>query len=147
MAWFFIDLVDEAKLDGIRLDQACRELAAGVHGAEARSSIILSGRLTDWEFKRDLRRLNEELPIVTEKISPAPLTGDELVLRVIHNEVPEEPKSEPQISTRRCNAAFGSRASSAFRRRPRPSRGRSCRPSFDKSTLPISGILRAGRSI
>ena len=33
--WFFIDSVDEAKFDGVRLDQACRELASAIHGAEA----------------------------------------------------------------------------------------------------------------
>src|SRR5580658_5912689 len=43
-AWFFIDSIDEAKLDGIRLESALRQIAAGIEGSTARASIILSGR-------------------------------------------------------------------------------------------------------
>src|SRR5262249_43953710 len=50
-AWFFLDSIDEAKLDGVRLDKAFREVAKAIHGVEARSHIVLSGRYTDWEFK------------------------------------------------------------------------------------------------
>jgi hypothetical protein len=89
--WFFIDSVDEAKFDGVRLDQACRELAGAIHGAEGRAHIILSGRLTDWEFQRDLKRFNDELPVVTPATeTPPKLSPDELVIRAIRHNVPEE---------------------------------------------------------
>ena len=58
-AWFFIDSVDEAKLSGVRLEKAVRRLGDGIVGAERRAHIVLSGRLTDWEFRRDLERLKD----------------------------------------------------------------------------------------
>ena len=96
--WFFIDSVDEAKFDGVRLDQACRELAGAIHGAEARAHIVLSGRLTDWEFQRDLKRFNDELPVVAPVTEPAPkLSQDELVIRAIRHNVPEEKDIVPEV--------------------------------------------------
>jgi hypothetical protein len=95
--WFFIDSVDEAKLDGVRLDQAFRELGTAIHGAEARAHIVLSGRLTDWEFQRDLQRFSDELPIIAAKDNLLPeLSPDELVVKTIRLELPkhEEGKSE-----------------------------------------------------
>ena len=54
--WFFIDSIDEAKLDHIKLERALRHIACGIVGAEGRAYIVLSGRHTDWEFARDARR-------------------------------------------------------------------------------------------
>jgi hypothetical protein len=65
--WFFIDSVDEAKLDNIRLDKALRQLAGGIVGHEGRAFVVLSGRHTDWEFARDARRLQDELPIPADE--------------------------------------------------------------------------------
>jgi hypothetical protein len=56
---FFIDSVDEAKLDGIRLDRALRQLAAANLGAEGRAHVVLSGRFTDWEFSTTLFGLSK----------------------------------------------------------------------------------------
>ncbi|MEF9439089.1 hypothetical protein OWT26_01935 [Burkholderia sp. 1A5] len=61
--WFFIDSIDEAKLDNIRLERALRQIAEGIAGGESRAHIVLSGRHTDWEFARDAQRLNDELPL------------------------------------------------------------------------------------
>jgi hypothetical protein len=89
--WFFIDSVDEAKLDGINLDRALRQLATAVLGAESRAHIVLSGRFTDWEFRRDLARLEQELPIPAKRTSPAPpLSPDDLVIRAIRHEQPKQ---------------------------------------------------------
>jgi hypothetical protein len=89
--WFFVDSIDEAKLNHIRLDRALRQLADGIIGAEGRAHVVLSGRHTDWEFSRDARRLNEELPIL--KVSPVePLPSLEtLVRRVLRHEARPEP--------------------------------------------------------
>jgi hypothetical protein len=96
--WFFIDSIDEAKFDGVRLDHACRELAGAIHGAEARAHIVLSGRLTDWEFQRDLRRFNDELPVVAPVTEPPPkLSPDELVIRAIRHRAPEEKEIVPEV--------------------------------------------------
>jgi hypothetical protein len=64
--WLFIDSIDEAKLDNIRLQRALRQIAEGIAGGESRAHIALSGRHTDWEFARDTLRLNDELPLPRE---------------------------------------------------------------------------------
>src|SRR5258706_3957646 len=53
-AWFFVDSVDEGKLDSIQLNSALRSVSHGIDGAERRAHIILSSRYTDWDFKTDL---------------------------------------------------------------------------------------------
>lgn len=90
--WFFIDSIDEAKLDNIRLERALRQIANGIVGAEGRAHIVLSGRHTDWEFARDARRLNEELPIPRESVAEPVPPLEELIRRVLRNEKPPEPK-------------------------------------------------------
>jgi hypothetical protein len=97
-AWFFIDSIDEAKLDGVRLDKALRQLAEGIAGAEGRAHIVLSGRHTDWEFRRDLRRFNEQLPIPRDQVLPPPPALDELVISTIRHERRTEPPQPPEES-------------------------------------------------
>lgn len=89
--WFFIDSIDEAKLDNIRLERALRQIANGIVGAEGRAHIVLSGRHTDWEFARDARRLNEELPLPRESAAEPVPPLDELIRRVLRHEKPPEP--------------------------------------------------------
>ncbi len=89
--WFFIDSIDEAKLDNIRLERALRQIANGIVGAESRAHIVLSGRHTDWEFARDARRLNEELPLPRESVAEPVPPLDELIRRVLRHEKPPEP--------------------------------------------------------
>ena len=74
-AWFFVDSVDEAKLSGVRLEKAVRRIADGIAGGERRAHVILSGRLTDWEFRRDLGRLNEDLAVPKDPALPPPHGG------------------------------------------------------------------------
>jgi hypothetical protein len=98
-AWFFIDSVDEAKSSGVKLRSALQAVAEGIAGAERRVHIVLSGRYTDWEFRRDLAHLNEELGIPVDQALPTPPTPDELVLSTIHREKPKEekPNEEPIV--------------------------------------------------
>lgn len=97
-AWFFIDAVDEAKLDGIRLEHALRKTAGAIHNSEGRAHIILSSRHTDWEFRRDLGRLDDVLPLPPDQADLAPPNADELLTRVLHNErTPEAPTREKAI--------------------------------------------------
>ena len=87
-AWFFVDSVDEAKLDGIRLDKALRRLAEGIARSLSRAHIVLSGRYSDWEFRADLAKFSASLPVPT--VTPV-TTGEapqEALLRVLHNELP-----------------------------------------------------------
>lgn len=91
LGWFFIDSIDEAKLEKIQLERALRQIANGIFGAEGRAHIVLSGRHTDWEFARDARRLNEELPLPRESVAEPIPPLDELIRRVLRNERPPEP--------------------------------------------------------
>lgn len=89
--WFFIDSIDEAKLENIRLERALRQIANGIVGGAGRAHIVLSGRHTDWEFARDARRLNEELPLPRESMAEPVPTLEALIRRVLRHEKPPEP--------------------------------------------------------
>lgn len=90
-AWFFIDSIDEAKLDSIRLERALRQIAIGLAGGAARAHVVLSGRHTDWEFARDARRLNEELPLPSESTVETVPPLRTLIRRLLRHEKPPEP--------------------------------------------------------
>jgi hypothetical protein len=94
--WFFIDSVDEAKQSGIKLRTALRAVAAAIAGAERRAHVFLSGRYTDWQFRRDLAEFSEELAIPADQALPPPPTPDELVISTIHNERPKAPPPPEQ---------------------------------------------------
>ncbi len=97
-AWFLIDAVDEAKLDGIRLEQALRNIADAIGNLERRAHIVLSSRHTDWEFRRDLGRLKDVLPLPSGQTELAPPTADEQLIRILHDErTPEAPPPEAPI--------------------------------------------------
>lgn len=90
--WFFLDSIDEAKLDHIRLESALAEIARAISGAEGRAHIVMSGRHTDWEFRRDLSRLEEALPlpqVMPELPTPTP---EQLLINAVHNEKAEVPE-------------------------------------------------------
>jgi hypothetical protein len=90
-AWFFIDSIDEAKLNDVRLERALNKIADAIHNAEGRAHLILSGRHTDWEFRRDLARLRELLPLPPDQPTPTPPSADELLIQTLHNEQRPEP--------------------------------------------------------
>lgn len=96
--WFFIDSIDEAKLDNIRLERALRQIAEGIAGNEGRAHIVLSGRHTDWEFARDARRLNEELPLPRESMAE-PVPPLETLIRLVlrHEKLPEPTPAETPL--------------------------------------------------
>jgi hypothetical protein len=85
-AWFFVDSVDEAKLSGIRLEKAIRRIADGIAGSERRAHVILSGRLTDWEFRRDLGQLNDGLPVPKDPVLPPPPTSEQVLINALRHE-------------------------------------------------------------
>lgn len=91
--WFFIDSIDEAKLDNIRLERALRQIAEGIAGEEGRAHIVLSGRHTDWEFARDAQRLNDELPLPRDNSAEPVPALETLVRRVLRHE--KRPESTP----------------------------------------------------
>jgi hypothetical protein len=82
-AWFFVDSVDEAKLLGVDVERAVQQLADGIAGAERRSHIVLSGRLTDWEFRRDFERFERDLAIPGDAEALQPLLPDQELLKTL----------------------------------------------------------------
>lgn len=88
-AWFFLDSVDKAKLDNIRLDDALGAIADVLDPYLGRAHIVLSGRHTDWEFRRDLERLADILPV--PNLQPLEeLSDQERLDDVIHNRAPSQ---------------------------------------------------------
>ena len=95
--WLFINSVDEAKRHNVSLEKAIRRIADGVVGAERNAHIILSGRLTDWEFRRDLMHLSDGLPIPNDLTLPPPPTGDELLTSALRRERRKEPSRPDEL--------------------------------------------------
>ncbi|MFM0441595.1 hypothetical protein PQQ84_34710 [Paraburkholderia strydomiana] len=89
--WFFIDSIDEAKLNSVRLERALRQIADGIAGGEGRAHVVLSGRHTDWEFARDAQRLKDELPLPDDKLAEPLPPLETLVRRILRNEKRPEP--------------------------------------------------------
>lgn len=99
-AWFFIDSIDEAKLDKIQLETALRKIKDGFEVAPRRAYLVLSGRLTDWEFSADLKRVIEYLsvpPVPSGLPSPTPDALLAQTLRGERREAPEDKFSAPIV--------------------------------------------------
>jgi hypothetical protein len=96
---FFIDSVDEAKLDHIQFGDALRKLADGLGNGLARARIVISGRYSRWEFRADLRQVEEHLPIskVSEggALDPKQLIAS--ILRNQHRQRAKEAKPEKPL--------------------------------------------------
>ncbi len=85
-AWILIDTVDEAKQIGLRLEKSIRGLAEGIAGAERSAHVVLSGRITDWEFRRDLACLKDRLAVPNDLVLPPPLTPSEVLISTIRHQ-------------------------------------------------------------
>ena len=92
-AWFFIDSVDEAKLDHIRFVDALRKIGDGLGKGLPRARLVISGRYTGWEFRADLQRLKELLPIAqhTDAGHDQP---DEVLSKILRNDFARQSKEE-----------------------------------------------------
>jgi len=93
-AWFFIDSIDEAKRRGIRFGKALRRIADGLGVGARRAHVILSVRLTDWEFRRDLKQLDEGLAVPNDPILPPPPSAEQVLISALRHERPK-PASPP----------------------------------------------------
>jgi hypothetical protein len=83
--WFFLDSVDEARLNHKRFDQALTRFRRDVGVALARASVFVSSRASDWRGKQDLDFIRNTLPVPSrENVEPSSL--DVLLLRPIFEE-------------------------------------------------------------
>ena len=91
-AWFFFNSVDEAKASDVRLDDALKEIADGIEGGASRAHVVLSGRHTDWEFRRDLERLNAWIGMPPADVIAPAIDPNELIVSIIRQDkLPEPP--------------------------------------------------------
>ncbi|HME21397.1 MAG TPA: hypothetical protein VKI44_08625 [Acetobacteraceae bacterium] len=86
-AWFFVDSVDEARLDNIRLDRALRKLGDGIDVASRRAHVVLSSRITDWQSRADLKTFAELLPVPPERPAPGPPSPDEVLGQALRGDL------------------------------------------------------------
>ena len=87
-AWFFLDSVDEAKARGSALENALSSLADAIAGSEHHAHVFLSGRPSDWEFRRDLELLNEHLTIPSEPEPEQRIDPNLLVINAVRGVKP-----------------------------------------------------------
>ncbi len=97
-AWFFLDSVDEAKARGSELENALTSLADAIAGFEHRAHVLLSGRPSDWEFRRDLELLNEHLTIPEEPEPEQRIDPNVLVVNAVRGvKAPARPDPEQPL--------------------------------------------------
>lgn len=101
-AWFFLDSVDEARLNGKKLATAFRNVRAALSSGNLnRAHIIVSCRVSDWKGKADRESLQKELPYVPPVEFPSAVTDpDEILLspmfdRTSRSTEPKKPQTEP----------------------------------------------------
>jgi hypothetical protein len=95
-AWFFLDSVDEARLNRKRFDDALRHLVAELGTELGRASILVSSRVSDWKGKSDRRTILDILPVPRPAPAPAAAPpGDRdaaLLDPIFERKEPEQPK-------------------------------------------------------
>ena len=69
-AWFFLDSIDEARLNRKRLNDALLRLAASIGPALGRANILVSCRVSDWQGETDRATILGMLPL-PKKAPPA----------------------------------------------------------------------------
>ncbi len=89
--WFFFDSVDEAKASDVRLVDALERIADGIEGGASRAHVLLSGRHTDWEFRRDLEHLNTWLAMPPPDVAAPAIDPNDLIVSVFRRDKPAEP--------------------------------------------------------
>jgi hypothetical protein len=89
--WLFLDSVDEAKRADFALFDILTDVGDAIEGMAGRVHVILSGRVSDWEFRRDLGTLLERIPIPPPDKPPPEMTPDEELIAALRNERSKSP--------------------------------------------------------
>jgi len=96
-AWFFLDSVDELKLNDRKLEPALVMLANALGSHREQARVIISCRPSDWRPGVDMEAFRRRLPVPlpTAKIAPA-VDPEEFFLSTLE---PEPAKSDRNVST------------------------------------------------
>jgi hypothetical protein len=100
LGWLFLDSVDEAKEADFTLAEVLEEVADAISGAANRVHVILSGRHSDWEFKRDLKTLLEKIAVPPPDETLAPISPNDALLAAIRDRntsQENEPTEQPVV--------------------------------------------------
>lgn len=98
--WLFLDSVDEAKRADFALLDILTDVADAIEGFSTRIHIVLSGRASDWEFKRDLKTLLERIPLPPPDEKLEPVSADQELIAAVRNERRKkdpEPAEKPLV--------------------------------------------------
>jgi hypothetical protein len=99
-AWFFLDSVDEARLNRKKFDDALRQLVAEVGTERGRASVFVSCRVSDWKGKSDRQTILDILPIPKPAPAAAPVpAGDRdaaLLDPIFERKEPKQAKREEE---------------------------------------------------
>lgn len=98
--WLFLDSVDEAKRADFTLVDILTDVADAIEGFSTRIHIVLSGRVSDWEFKRDLKTLLERIPLPPPDEQLDPVSADQELIDAVRNEKRRkdpEPAEKPLV--------------------------------------------------
>lgn len=95
-AWLFLDSVDEAKKADFTFDEVLDSVAEAIDGVTGRIHIILTGRNSDWEFKRDLASLLKRIPLPPPDRAPSTVDPDEALIAAVRRETEDAPGETEQ---------------------------------------------------
>lgn len=99
--WFFLDSVDEARLNRKKFEDALLYLGAEIGAALNRASILVSCRVSDWKGKSDRQTILDILPVPSSPPAPAPPPAADpdaaLLDPIFERDEPEKPKDNDKI--------------------------------------------------
>ena len=82
--WLILDSIDEAKRADFSFAEVLDEVRDAIDAAASRVHLVLSGRHSDWEFKRDLATLLKKVAVPPPDVPPVTITPNELLLAAVH---------------------------------------------------------------
>jgi hypothetical protein len=95
-AWFFLDSVDEARLNNKKLAAALQTFRDAVSTANLnRAHIVVSCRVSDWRGKADRDSLQNELPYAAPTEAAAATDPDEILLSPVFDRTSKEKRPKP----------------------------------------------------
>lgn len=99
--FFFLDSVDEARLNKKSLETALKRFARDLDKAVERASVYISCRVSDWHGEKDRLLIQRLLPSFETPAVPSPTTGDPLLDPIFKRDEPNSVKIEKEPERKR----------------------------------------------